>query len=115
MRRFTVLSFVCLALSAGPAPAVLPAPANPPLPAKGRGAVEKACEGRVTEFAAGRVLTIALENGKAHSIRLDEKDVEANVDRGVAVGARVRVVEARDADGRRTVKVELAASPPQAG
>lgn len=110
MKRVTSLSLVCLALLAGSALAVAPAPEDPPLPAKSRGTVERTFEGKVSEFAAGRFLTITMRGDETRTFHLDEKDVAAIVEPGVAVGSRVRVVDSRTADGKRTVTVRIAES-----
>jgi len=111
MKRVTFLSLACLALAVMPVLAVVPAPQDPVLAAKGRGILEKTFEGRVSEFAARRFLTIAMEGSETRTFRLDEKDVAAIVDPGVTVGSRVRVVDSRTADGQRTVTVRIVEPP----
>lgn len=111
MKRVTSQSLVCLALAAGPVLAVVPPPEDPPLPAMSRGTLEKIFEGRVSEFAARRFLTITMEGDETRSFRLDEKDIAAIVDPGVAVGSRVRVIDSRTADGQRSVTVRIVESP----
>ena len=110
MKRVTLPSLVCLALLTGPALAVGPAPQDSPLPAKSRGTLERAFEGKVSEFAAGRFLTIRMAGDETRTFHLDEKDVATVVDPAVTVGSRVRVVDSRTADGKRTVTVRIAES-----
>jgi hypothetical protein len=116
MRRFTIASAALagLALAAGPVFGHGPSPQSPPLEAASRGTVEKTFQGMVTELTSGRSLTISMDGGKSQTFRLDEKDVASNVDPGIAVGSRVRVVDSRDVNGKRTVTVRLATSTAEA-
>ena len=112
MKRFTIASaaLACLALAAGPAFGKGSSPQSPPMDAASGGTVDKTCEGTVTELASGKSLTISMDGGKSQTIRLDEKDVASNVDPGISVGSRVRVVDSRDVNGKRTVTVTLVTS-----
>ena len=49
--------------------------------------------GTVTIFTPGKKIEILTGEKKTHSFDLDEKDLMANVDSGVAVGTRVKLVE----------------------
>lgn len=91
---------------------VAAAPASPaPAPARGAevsgGGVEKTFEGRVTEFLAGRSLTVELDDRSVRTIPLDERGVETTLPPGLAAGSRVRVVASRSVDGKRSVSVTL--------
>ena len=111
MKRVTFLSLACIVLAAGPVLAVVPAPEDPHGPAMSRGTLEKIFEGEVSEFAVRRFLTITMEGDETRTFQLDERDVAAVVDPGVAVGSRVRVVDSRTADGQRTVTIRIAGQP----
>ncbi len=112
MRRFAVAyaAAIGLALAAGPRPAFAERPGGLPPLSEERPAVEKRFEGRVTDFLPRRSLTIAMNDAKTRTFQLDEKDVDATVAPGVEVGSRVRVVDARNVTGRRTVTVTLASA-----
>jgi hypothetical protein len=60
--------------------------------------------GTVKEFEAGKELKV-LVGKKTHSFALDSKDVNISVDPAVAVGAKVKVIESKDASGIKTLTV----------
>jgi hypothetical protein len=107
--RLSILLVAALAVGAGLAAAPGPGPPLPGPPARQR--VEKVLEGRVTEHTAGRVLSVATEDGREVAFRLDEGDCETRVAPGLDIGARVRVVESRAVDGRRSLSVSPAPEP----
>lgn len=112
MRRLAVAYAAAagLALVAGPRLADAEPPGGLPPASEERPAVEKRFEGRVTDFLPRRSLTIAMEDAKTRTFQLDERDVDTTVAPGVEVGSRVRVVDARNVTGRRTVTVTLASA-----
>ncbi|HMM35030.1 MAG TPA: hypothetical protein PKA62_09895 [Thermoanaerobaculia bacterium] len=113
MRRlFPALAFLLLlcvasraALAAGGA-----AGASAPSP-PARSSVEKTAEGQVTELAAGSHVTLRTDDGATLTFRLDEPGLDSKVAPGVAVGSRVRVVESRLPDGKRSVSVTVVPAP----
>ncbi|MHB8798429.1 MAG: hypothetical protein ACYDBY_08195 [Thermoanaerobaculia bacterium] len=82
-------------------------PASPPA----RGSLEKTTEGRVTELASGRHLTLRTDDGATVTFRLDEQGLETEVAPEVAVGVRARVVETRLADGALSISVTVVPAP----
>ena len=60
--------------------------------------------GTVKEFEAGKEIKV-LVGKKTHSFALDSKDVNTSVDPSVAVGAKVKVIESKDASGIKTLTV----------
>ena len=110
MKRVAMMPFLCLTLAAGPVLAADAASEKTPASAKDRGTVEKTFEGKVTAYVPGRSLTIEMEGAKTHTFELGEKGVAASVAPTVEVGSHVRVVDSRDATGKRTVTVTLAAA-----
>ncbi|MCL4806680.1 MAG: hypothetical protein KJ062_02625 [Thermoanaerobaculia bacterium] len=113
MRRFasppSILPVAALAIGIGLAAA--PAPGVPPQGPPARQRVEKVLEGRVTEHTAGQALSVATDDGREVTFRLDERDCETRVAGGLDVGTRVRVVEARAVDGRRSLSISRAPEP----
>ena len=99
------------ALAIGPCLAAAPAHGLPPQGPPARPKVEKVLEGRVTEHTAGRALSVATDDGREVTFRLDERDCETRVASGFDIGARVRVVESRAVDGRRSLTVSPAPAP----
>jgi hypothetical protein len=63
--------------------------------------------GTVKEFEAGKKIKV-LVGKKTRSFALDAKTVATSVDPSVAVGTKVKVVESKNADGIRTLTVDLA-------
>jgi len=63
--------------------------------------------GTVKEYEAGKELKV-LVGKKMHSFTLGSKSVKASVAPTVAVGAKVKVVESRDASGIKTLTVNIA-------
>ena len=109
MRRlFPALAFpLCLCVASGAAlatgGAVGASAASPPA----LGSVEKTTEGQVTDFAAGFHVTLRTDDGETVTFRLDEPGLDSKVAPDVAVGIRVRVVENRLPDGKRSVSVTV--------
>ena len=62
--------------------------------------------GTVKEYEAGKELKV-LVGTKTHSFTLDSKDVNISVDPAVAVGTKVKVVESKDANGIKTLTVNI--------
>ena len=91
--------------------AAAPAPARPPRGPPARQNVEKVLEGRVTEHTAGRALSVSTDDGREVTFRLDERDCETRVPPRLDTGTRVRVVESRNVDGRRSLSVSPASEP----
>jgi hypothetical protein len=60
--------------------------------------------GIVKEYQAGEKIKV-LVGKKTRSFDLDEKSVSTAVDPKVAVGSRVKVVESKDANGKKTLTV----------
>ena len=60
--------------------------------------------GTVKEFEAGKEIKV-LVGKKTHSFALDAKDVNTSVDPAVAVGSKVKIIEAKDASGIKTLTV----------
>jgi hypothetical protein len=61
--------------------------------------------GTVTEYGPGKRLVILTGDGEKHSYDLDEKKTAASVDARIAVGSKVRLDQARDESGRRSIRV----------
>lgn len=99
------------ALAIGAGLAAAPAPGTPAKGPPARQKVEKVLEGRVTEHTAGRALSVATDDGREVTFRLDERDCETKVAPGLDTGVRVRVVESRAVDGRRSLSVAPAPEP----
>ena len=65
--------------------------------------------GTVTVFTAGKRIEVMTGEKKMHSFSLDDKDVVYSVDRAVAVGQRVTVIDETGADKVRRITVKLGA------
>ena len=63
--------------------------------------------GTVVSYTAGQTIEVLTGGSDHHRVDLTGKDTTAEVDPSVAVGNRVRLVEAKDPDGRRTVTVAI--------
>ena len=63
--------------------------------------------GTVTEFEPGKHIEVMTGEKKTHSFDLDDKDVTANVDPGVKVGSKVRLVEQKGDNQARAITVTL--------
>ena len=113
MRRlFPALAFLlCLCVASGAALAAGGAVGASPTSPPARSSVEKTTEGQVTDFAAGSHVTLRTDDGETVTFRLDEPGLDAKVAPDVAVGIRVRVVENRLPDGKRSVSVTVVPVP----
>lgn len=109
MRRATLMPSLLLgaALAGGTALASEPADLGPASVSLAGATVDRKAEGRVTEYIAGKTLTIRTDDQKSYTVKLDERDTETNVAPGLAVGARARIVESHDADGKRSLSVTI--------
>ena len=63
--------------------------------------------GTVKEYTAGKKLKV-LVGKKTRSFDLDAKKVSTTVDPSVVVGSKVKVIESKNADGMKTITVNLA-------
>jgi len=61
--------------------------------------------GSVKTLDAGKKLVVTGPKDKDYSFDLDDKDMTANVDPAVAVGAKVKVVESTDDAGKKMLTV----------
>ena len=113
MRRlFPALAFLlCLCVASGAALAAGGAVGASPTSPPARSSVEKTTEGQVTDFAAGSHVTLRTDDGETVTFRLDEPGLDSKVAPEVAVGVRVRVVESRLPDGKRSVSVTVVPAP----
>jgi hypothetical protein len=64
--------------------------------------------GTVVSYTAGRAIEVLTGGSEQHRIDLTGKDTTVDVASGIAIGNRVRVVEARDTEGRRRVTIGAA-------
>lgn len=62
--------------------------------------------GTVTAFTAGKKIEVMTGEKKMHSFNLDDKDVVYSVDRTVAVGQRVTVIDETGADKVHRITVK---------
>ena len=60
--------------------------------------------GTVKEFEAGKSIKV-LVGKKTRSFSLDSKSVATTVDPAIAVGSKVKVIQATDASGNKTLSV----------
>lgn len=113
MRRLPpALAFlICLSVASGAALASGGADRASAISPPARSSVEKTTEGQVTDFAAGSRVTLRTDDGETVTFRLDEPDLDAKVGPDVAVGIRVRVVESRLPDGKRSISVTVVPAP----
>jgi hypothetical protein len=58
--------------------------------------------GNVTAFTAGKKIEVMTGEKKTHSVDLDDKDLVAAIDSGVAVGSRVRLIEEKNSASKIT-------------
>lgn len=109
MRRVTLPISLLFgaALGAGAALAAVPGAFGPAPGSLVVPTVDKTSEGKVTDYIAGKVITIRTDDQRSLTLRLDERDTETNVAPGLAVGARARIVESHDADGKRSLSVTV--------
>lgn len=63
--------------------------------------------GTVKEFEAGKTLKVAVGK-KTRSFSLDASKAEVSVDSDVAVGKKVKVIEAKNPQGVKTITVKMA-------
>lgn len=63
--------------------------------------------GTVVSYTADRTIEVLTGGSDHHRVDLSGKDTTVNVDPSVAVGDRVRLVDAKDPQGRRTVSVAV--------
>lgn len=61
--------------------------------------------GTVTSYTPGKKIEIMTGEKKTHSFDLDEKNVVASVDGGIAIGSRVRLVEEKGANNAHRITV----------
>ncbi len=61
--------------------------------------------GTVVSYTAGRAIEVLTGESDHHRIDLTGKDTTVDAVPGIAIGNRVRVVEAHDAEGRRRVTI----------
>ncbi len=109
LARSTLLA---VALAAGPAFATARPGDAVALAASNERAVEKTAEGRVTAYTVGHEITVRMDDGRDLTVRLDEKSLDLKVPPDLAVGSRVRLVETRRVDGKRSVSVTVLAESP---
>ena len=81
--------------------------ATPAKAAAREAATSKSVEGTVTEFTEGKVLTVTTEDRTAFTYWLDDRSLLTSLDNRLAVGAKVKVVEGRNARGDRTLTVTV--------
>ena len=60
--------------------------------------------GTVKEFEAGKEIKVVVGK-KTHKFSLDKPSVETTVDPSVAVGKKVRIVETKNAEGVKSLKI----------
>ena len=63
--------------------------------------------GTVTVYTAGKKIEVMTGEKKTHSFSLDDKDVTYSVDRTVAVGSRVTIIDETGTDKIRRITVKL--------
>jgi len=63
--------------------------------------------GTVVSYTAGRAIEVLTGESDHHRVDLTGKDTTVDADPSVAIGNRVRLVEAKDPQGRRTVTVTI--------
>ena len=64
--------------------------------------------GTVVSYTAGRAIEVLTGESDHHRIDLTGKDTTVDAASGIAIGNRVRVVEAHDSEGRRRVTIAAA-------
>lgn len=64
--------------------------------------------GTVVSYVAGKSIDVLTGESDHHRVDLSRKDMSAEVDPSVAVGNKVRLVDAKDEHGHRTVTISPA-------
>jgi hypothetical protein len=72
----------------------------------GTSASGRTVTGVVKEYEPGRTLTVTTRDNKVEAFKLDDMSVDVKLSASIAVGQSIKVVEATDPSGKKTLTVE---------